>query len=110
MAPGAGNNNAKKKKRAANNRDIRNIECTVEGSTGTKRTSRTVNDKAKGQDVYNVAAILDERQQRSVVSGVFEDHWKIRWDGYGQEEDTWEPACNLAGLESDIAKFRKVSS
>ena len=76
-----------------------------------KRTSSsrtTVNDRARGNDIYIVEEILDEREQRNRLTGVFESHWNIRWQGYGAEEDTYEPAANLAGLESDIAKFRAV--
>ena len=57
MAPK--NNNNKKKRSSANSRDIRNIECTVEGTSTTKRTSRkNVNDRARGQDVYNVELMI----------------------------------------------------
>ncbi|KAK3268810.1 hypothetical protein CYMTET_22717 [Cymbomonas tetramitiformis] len=38
------------------------------------------------------------------------EEWLIRWKGYGQAHDTWEPIENLAGLEDDIAKFRNEKS
>ncbi len=34
----------------------------------------------------------------------------VRWKGFGQEEDSWEPVKNLRGCQSLIKKFSKTRS
>ena len=34
------------------------------------------------------------------------DVWKVRWRGYGQADDSWEPMECLAGCEDMIGAFR----
>ena len=29
----------------------------------------------------------------------------IRWKGYDEKDDSWEPLTNLAGIEQDVAAF-----
>ena len=49
---------------------------------------------------YEVARILDRR----VVRG--QEQFLIRWKGYGANEDTWEPTCNLENSRRLLDEFR----
>ena len=40
-------------------------------------------------DMYVIEKIVDHRN----INNVFE--FKIRWEGYGEEDDTWEPSINI---------------
>ena len=40
-------------------------------------------------DEYVVDKIVDHRVEKEV------HYWRVRWKGYGPEEDTWEPASNF---------------
>lgn len=70
-----------------------------------KRTPRHEFDhRDHPDDVYDVEKILAERLVKNGDRTV--EEWLIRWKGYTEADDTWEPIENLAGLEDDIAKFR----
>ena len=43
--------------------------------------------------------IIAERQEKSVPK------YLLRWEGFGPEDDTWEPIENLAGAEEYISRF-----
>jgi hypothetical protein len=43
-------------------------------------------------DDYVVDKILDHKVDKGV------HYWKVRWKGYGPEEDTWEPASSFVGF------------
>ena len=45
--------------------------------------------------VYEVDKVVGRRQGRAGVE------YKVRWVGYGHDQDTWEPADNLSGSASD---------
>ncbi len=45
--------------------------------------------------VYEVDKVVGRRQGRAGVE------YKVRWVGYGPDQDTWEPADNLSGGASD---------
>ena len=45
--------------------------------------------KTPHSDTYVVEKILDHR----INNGRHE--WKVRWRGYGEEDDTWEPASSF---------------
>ena len=40
---------------------------------------------------------------RKLVDGLA--HYLMRWKGYDEKGDTWEPLTNLAGIEPDVAAF-----
>ena len=40
---------------------------------------------------------------RRLVKGAPE--YLVRWKGYDEKSDTWEPLSNLCGLEPDLAEF-----
>jgi len=71
-----------------------------------KRTPNHEFDHRDNADnIYLVESILAERLTKSGDRTV--EEWLIRWKGYSQAHDTWEPIENLAGLEDDIANFRR---
>ena len=74
----------------------------AQGSGPTKRTPKGDFDGAAGNDIYVVEKILGEGSAKGTPV------YLIRWQGYGKEDDTWEPIENLAGMEEHIAQFRAV--
>ena len=66
---------------------------------GIQRTPLHAYDKAANQDLYNVQDIIAERQEKGVPK------YLVRWEGFGPEDDTWEPIEHLAGAEDYIARF-----
>lgn len=50
-------------------------------------------------DMYEVEAI----QARRLVKG--KPEYLIRWKGFSEKHDTWEPLSNLAGIEQDLSRF-----
>ena len=70
-----------------------------------KRTPRHEFDhRDKADNIYDIESIVAERSVQ--VNGLRVEEWLIRWKGYSDSHDTWEPIENLAGLEDDIAQFR----
>jgi hypothetical protein len=51
------------------------------------------------QDVYEVDRIIDHRGEGD------NREYRIRWKGYGPEEDTWEPVSNLFDSEHSIQEY-----
>ncbi|KAK3242100.1 La ribonucleoprotein [Cymbomonas tetramitiformis] len=74
-----------------------------------KRTpNHEFDHRGNADNIYLVECILAERLTKSGDRTV--EEWLIRWKGYSQAHDTWEPIENLAGLEDDIANFRREKS
>ena len=51
---------------------------------------------------YEVESVLDERPD-----GAGGTEYRVRWDGYGPADDTWEPLENLGDAQDAIAEFEK---
>ena len=56
-------------------------------------------DSVLEDDMYEV----DYIQARRLVKG--QPEYLIRWKGFDEKYDTWEPLKNLSGLEPDLAAF-----
>ena len=55
---------------------------------------------------FEVESVLDHR-----VGENGEKEFLVRWSGYGEDDDTWEPAANLSGTaEEAIAEFLNETS
>ncbi|CBY19798.1 unnamed protein product [Oikopleura dioica] len=46
------------------------------------------------EEEYEVEQVLDERMEDN-EEGVKVKHYRIRWKGFGSDDDTWEPKDNL---------------
>ena len=58
--------------------------------------------KLPGSDDFVVENILALKVERAV------HFWKVRWRGYGPEEDTWEPAASFVGfVQQDWRRWNK---
>jgi hypothetical protein len=55
----------------------------------------------QGEEEYEVNFIIDSRVYRHQLQ------YLVCWKGYGEGENTWEPAKNLAHAKKAIAKFHK---
>ena len=53
------------------------------------------------QGEYKVEAILQKRRQAGKTQ------YLIKWEGYDESDNTWEPIENLAGCEDRIADFNE---
>jgi hypothetical protein len=50
--------------------------------------------------------VIDKILQQRIYKG--KHQWKIRWKGYGPEDDTWEPAQSFVGfVHQDCIKCNK---
>lgn len=69
-----------------------------------------------GEPIYKVERILDHRQvsrrvkkntrgakKRTVVT-----EYKVRWQGYGAHDDTWEPRENLLSCSELIKEYKRM--
>lgn len=57
--------------------------------------------EVEGEEEYEVDRILDSRRYRNQLQ------YLVRWKGYGEGEDSWEPASNLTNAPEKVAKFHK---
>ena len=65
-----------------------------------KKEKKTKKVESGDEDEYEVEKILEKRD----IGGLIE--YKVKWKGWENEEDqTWEPADNLAGSEDLIKEF-----
>jgi transposase InsO family protein len=55
----------------------------------------------QGEEEYEVDSIIDSRVYRHQLQ------YLVCWKGYGEGENTWEPAKNLSHAKKAIAKFHK---
>ena len=56
----------------------------------------------EGEEEYEVERIL---KKRMTAGGVTE--YLIRWKGYGEADDTWEPEYNVEHAQEAIAQFKE---
>lgn len=62
---------------------------------------RQLKDKQKGSsDIYRVEKILERKKIKKVW------YYKIRWEGFGPEDDTWEKESNLL-CPQELEAFKK---
>jgi hypothetical protein len=55
--------------------------------------------EADGEESFEVAEILDSRRRYNKIQ------YLVRWEGYGPEDDTWEPIENLEGSREALDEF-----
>lgn len=44
---------------------------------------------------------------KKTVDGV--DYYLVKWLGYGEEENTWEPFCNIKACWKEIEEFNRLN-
>lgn len=64
------------------------------------KNEKKSNSKGKS-DIYFVDRILDKKRQNGKTC------YLIKWEGYGPEENSWEPIENLNGIKELIEKFNR---
>ena len=58
-----------------------------------------------------VEAVIDKKtKSRKKGGGETEIFYRVRWKGYGPEDDTWEPLTNLAHAKRMVIQFEKQAS
>lgn len=43
----------------------------------------------------------------SVICILFKEQYRVKWQGYSEEESTWEPIRNLADCIEEVIKFNE---
>ncbi|VFQ77723.1 unnamed protein product, partial [Cuscuta campestris] len=56
-------------------------------------------------EVYEVEQVLEVCFGDPKKTGKSGLHFKIRWKGYGEADDTWEPIEGLSGCEQKMKEF-----
>ena len=59
--------------------------------------------QVQGEEEYEVDKILDSRIFRRQLQ------YKVRWKGYGEGADSWEPASGLAHAKAKVRQFHKAN-
>ena len=97
----------------AQSRDVLSNEPSDEGvspavSVEPPSAAAKTNTAAAASDEFEVEAILEKRVERvRSRSAPKRTMYKIRWKGYGPEEDTWEPENHLKGCRKMLNDFNK---
>ncbi|KAJ3318229.1 hypothetical protein HDU76_000891 [Blyttiomyces sp. JEL0837] len=65
-------------------------------ATGKGKKRKTEEDEEDEEDVFVVEKILAHRKDPDCI------RYKVRWKGYGEEDDTWEPAANFIVSTLDL--------
>ena len=59
-------------------------------------------EEEEEEDVYKVEAILQKRRSRGKTQ------YLIKWEGYAEDEATWEPVEHLEGAAQLLARFNEA--
>lgn len=73
----------------------------AQGSGTNKRTPISAFDPAAGANIYEPELICAQRLAKGVTQ------YQVKWAGYGERSNTWEPIENLAGCEDLIVEFKE---
>lgn len=76
------------------------VSLPAEGSQGKQRTPISSFDPAAGKDVYEPELIVAQRLAKGVTQ------FQVKWVGFSEKSNTWEPIEHLAGCEDMIVEFR----
>ena len=73
-----------------------------QGKTANKRTPSSAFDTAAGKDLYEPEKVLAQRIAKGGVT-----QFQVKWKGYDNKDNTWEPIEHLAGCEDMISEFNE---
>ncbi|CAH8440068.1 unnamed protein product [Schistosoma turkestanicum] len=95
-----GDTQMRKQLRACRRRQRRYLRLKGGSKSSNKRNSFNVkNFDSNSEEVYVVESIRDER----VIKG--QKYYKVRWQGFPPEADSWEPEQNLTNVLNIISEF-----
>ncbi|KAG1658609.1 Histone-lysine N-methyltransferase SUV39H2 [Nymphon striatum] len=72
-----------------------------DGTTG--KPSNASNDDSSEEPVYEVESVLDYTVDDNV------EYYLVKWKGWSESDNTWEPSSNLEGCTSLIRKFHRLN-
>jgi hypothetical protein len=80
--------------------------CSLAGSRGAQRkcTPPAV-DKSNDQEEQEEEELVDKIVGKRVKNGRTE--YRVRWEGFTEADDTWEPLTNLETVEDLVCKFER---
>ena len=68
---------------------------------GKMRTPTSAYDPAAGKDVYEPEKIIGQGLSKGITQ------FNVKWVGWADKDNTWEPIEHLAGCEDMIAEFKE---
>ncbi|EYC08621.1 hypothetical protein Y032_0065g3653 [Ancylostoma ceylanicum] len=98
MAPDCGSHSNTESDRDANNDDVSSKPAEAEGVIGSSDEEPPAGEDLS-EEVYEVEKILDHDD---TADGLF---YLVHWKGFGEEDDSWEPAENLAFATKAINEY-----
>ncbi|KAL6736649.1 hypothetical protein Aduo_006971 [Ancylostoma duodenale] len=98
MAPDCGSHSNTESDRDANNDDVSSKPAEAEGVIGSSDEEPPAGADLS-EEVYEVEKILDHDE---TTDGLF---YLVHWKGFGEEDDSWEPAENLAFATKAINEY-----
>ncbi|CAH8457034.1 unnamed protein product [Schistosoma rodhaini] len=97
-----GDTQIRKQLRACRRRQRRYLSLKSSKSSNKKNSNLESSDTNSG-NVYIVESILNER----IIKG--QKYYKVRWEGFPPEADSWEPETNLTNVLDIISEFHNGS-
>lgn len=85
---------------ASEKNDTLILSSNSQNSSNKDINAKKSNSKEKN-DIYFVDRILDKKRRNGKT------FYLIKWEGYGPEQNSWEPLENLNGIKELIEKFNK---
>ncbi|KAL1511601.1 hypothetical protein AB1Y20_006395 [Prymnesium parvum] len=78
-----------------------NVIQKPQGQTGKQRTPIGAFDPAAGKDIYEPEMICGQRMEKGVTK------FLVKWVGYAERANAWEPIEHLASCEDLIVEFKE---
>ena len=76
-----------------------------EGEHGCKRRPKNIGDRLPAADIFTPGSIEGIRKEGPPAQRY--ETYKVRWRGYGEKYDTWEPIEHLAGSDDLIGDYKE---
>merc|ERR1719247_3730180 len=69
----------------------------------TPSKKRKAEEEEEEEEEYDVECITDRRETKKGIE------YLVKWKGWAEDDNTWEPAANLENSQDMITKFEKAS-